>query len=117
MRSIRENQLKRIKIKCDFLKEMGSFPPQIEESINGVANIEMARKVGKEVRDRNWPKIDLIEKVFDSLLRVMKEDLNSGECENCDKCDDKVKIIDQLLGQGDEYNPTSLENITPLGEC
>jgi len=117
MQYIRENQLKRIKVKFDFLKEIGALPPELQPTLDAVCNLELVEKVGKEGRDRNWTKIELIEMIINKLLKVVKLDMSSGECENCNKCDDKIKIIDQFLSQGDEYDPENLKNLTPIGEC
>ncbi len=88
MQSIRENQLKRLKIKSDFLKNEGVIPPHIQSHIDGVADLDMARKVGKEVRDKNWPKIEMIEQVIDSFLRIMKTEMTAPGSESCNQCDD-----------------------------
>ena len=117
MQSIREDQLKRIKRKSDFLTKIGALPPQLDGIIDGVVDLDVANAVGKEGRDQNWPKVTMIEQIFDTLLKMTKEEMTAEACENCDKCEDKIKIIDELLGESGENSLTNLENMKPLGEC
>lgn len=107
MQQIRIDQLKRINEKADFLKSEKAIDDFAIELVKGVCDINIASSVPKEIRDENWGKIDIIEKVFDLQLQLLKKKLVGVN-------EEKVKIIKNILG---ESNSDNLMNMDTIGSA
>ena len=107
MQQIRIDQLNRIKVKADILCCSGVIDDTSKTLVEGVCDISVASEVPKYIRDRNWDKIDLIEKTFDLQLRALKQSLMGQD-------EEKIQIIDNLLGEGDSED---LMNTEPIGRA